>query len=340
MKSVCIGCPEHGELNPPYHTIDIVFGKRVLKDVSCAFCALCNKYYSTSMILHMLPGYVHQGYPVCMGVVVNGGRETQVPAPVLVRQKDGRKAEKTPHKKKKPKAAPSPASEATFSERQVKPASMRRSEPPPFAPSILGRYDVTNESAVEASGTCPICHSVLLEGKYNMPVYQEENFYGYYIVQAYRCPRCQRAYVSKKDMDRMLARLEEDATEKKLLPKPQNVRIERVCRARSVEYLYQPVAEDKLQLFRMRQGASNSMEDAATGWRSRSFLRELGYSTKKLNAERYEILRRAVEAHGKRKVADHLRFLIRMHENQERGRTIYAVSLSVWQNDLNYIAKL
>ncbi len=69
-----------------------------------------------------------------------------------------------------------------------------------------------------------------------------------------------------------------------------------------------------------------------------SFLADMGYSTSLLQSDRRKILDNAMFKYGRRKTADHIRFLIRMREAQSGGAERYATAISIWQDDLNYIA--
>ncbi len=71
-----------------------------------------------------------------------------------------------------------------------------------------------------------------------------------------------------------------------------------------------------------------------------SFLGSMGYTVNKNNYTRRKILSNAVILYGKRKVADHINFLIETRKNQVVGKTKYANALKIWQKDLNFISEL
>jgi len=72
---------------------------------------------------------------------------------------------------------------------------------------------------------------------------------------------------------------------------------------------------------------------------SQSFLGEMGYSVSKSRVVRQEILDKAMQEYGKRKVSDLIAFFIATREAQENGKQKYSNAIHIWQEDLNYISK-
>ena len=73
---------------------------------------------------------------------------------------------------------------------------------------------------------------------------------------------------------------------------------------------------------------------------SQSFLGKLGYSVNKAVSVRHQILTEAIRIYGKRKVTDHLAFLIATRKGQENGALKYAYAINIWQTDINFLSDL
>ena len=54
---------------------------------------------------------------------------------------------------------------------------------------------------------------------------------------------------------------------------------------------------------------------------------------------RHSILDEAVRQYGKRRVADHIDFLMATRKGQDDGEMKFARALEIWQYDLNYIVR-
>lgn len=67
-----------------------------------------------------------------------------------------------------------------------------------------------------------------------------------------------------------------------------------------------------------------------------SFLHKLGYNINASEEDRMRILKNAVEIYGKRKIVDHLLFLINTRKGQN-GSHKYDKAINIWINDKEYV---
>ncbi|SDL91187.1 hypothetical protein SAMN04487833_13821 [Sarcina sp. DSM 11001] len=72
-------------------------------------------------------------------------------------------------------------------------------------------------------------------------------------------------------------------------------------------------------------------------WNEKSFLGNMGYSTRKLENERHEILYKAVREYGKQRIVDHISFLVNMRIAQQNGAEKYKKAIKIWKEDLVYV---
>lgn len=77
-----------------------------------------------------------------------------------------------------------------------------------------------------------------------------------------------------------------------------------------------------------------------SGLSDQSFLSRAGYSSFADKTVRQEILRKVVDAEGKKKTIDLLQFLIRMRSTQQNGALKYKRAIDIWQQDIDFLTKL
>ena len=56
--------------------------------------------------------------------------------------------------------------------------------------------------------------------------------------------------------------------------------------------------------------------------------------------QRREILKRAVNKYGRRKVINFLEFLIKDREGRQNGAEIYANAISIWRSDISFLINM
>lgn len=181
---------------------------------------------------------------------------------------------------------------------------------------------------------CPVCSAEFKENRINLPVYDAEDKYvGCYICNAVTCKRCGEHYIREVELSSFFERLYKriGSTIKQCYIKSgDGIRY----RIRNDEYLNAEVSQLKFRIEKVAE-LREQVQEELLGLSPRSFLSKMGYSATKYTNERQRILREAVASYGKRKILDHLEFLIRMRENQ-RNRD-YSEAIAVWEADIEYV---
>lgn len=197
---------------------------------------------------------------------------------------------------------------------------------------------LSNTYNVENS-ICPKCNSVLIPEKVNVPVlFENGDFYRYFAETVLYCHRCKKGFLSKKSVNKIIDKI--------LLNSHTNYTINltnaKISRNKNNDYLYYPTMENDTSIFFPNHDYSESSLEFSDGINlaSESFLGKMGYTVSKHTDARHNILKKAVAVYGKRKVADHIAFLISTRKNQVNGTIKYANAIRVWQSDLNYISSL
>ncbi len=205
-------------------------------------------------------------------------------------------------------------------------------QPQPDAESIQ-KYLLTDEKCV-SNKVCPKCKYTLWLKRYNIPVYNKMyRFISYYIDELYWCPTCKVVYMTEETYSRIQKRV---LREREYI-RPSNIRT--MVKKHPERYLNDPVLNQGIQVDTgsVPQGHEGQqiINLAAT-----SFLSNEGYSISVSETERHKILEIVVQKYGKRRVTDHLRFLIRTRQAQREGYNKYANAISIWTNDLDYVVNL
>ncbi len=197
------------------------------------------------------------------------------------------------------------------------------------------KFHVSNNSKLIKKSFCPICNIKMEQGRYNIPVYSTDgNFRAYYICNLWVCNSCHRYIMTENEWDNLLVRVTREKGEVRI--KPSNMRY--VSGTRSTRYLYEPIAGNSL--FINHPGIKRTTQspdvdgNTFSGMSKTSFLKDAGYSTSLKREERRRILDEQVNLYGRRRIAEYLRKFIYLHEKRDN----YANAVSIWQEDLNYIA--
>jgi len=187
------------------------------------------------------------------------------------------------------------------------------------------------------NGYCPICNRPLAFQLVNIPVmFSDDNFYRYYSHQAGYCTTCEKAYISEDTIETILSKA--SSPTKPVVVKLENGTVQ--PNASSREYLFLPTLKNQSAIFMAKKPVSEGKTNTSNmQLNSQSFLGEMGYSVSKSRVVRQEILDKAMQEYGKRKVSDLIAFFIATREAQENGKQKYSNAIHIWQEDLNYISK-
>ena len=197
----------------------------------------------------------------------------------------------------------------------------------------LTKYLLTDENCVR-NRVCPKCKYTLWLKRYNIPVYDSiGKFISYYVDKLHWCPTCKVVYMTEETFTRIQNRV---LKERKYI-RPSNMRT--MVKKHPDKYLSDPTLDKGLEVY-TRSKTQGYEGQQIYNLASSSFLSDEGYSISVPMAERHEILNTVVQKYGKRRVADHLRFLIRTRQGQKEGRSKFANAISIWNNDLDYVVNL
>lgn len=199
---------------------------------------------------------------------------------------------------------------------------------------------------------CPICNNILIPKKANIPVLKENgDFYHYYVREVKYCENCLKWLIDQKSIINDLINLNQKSSSKC------NLKFKNVCTYYDdffTKYLYIPCIENDNAIFLAEKeyysyknmdndNYSENMYDLNNNYenlRQHSFLNLLGYSTNLSKESRQKILYKATILHGKRKVTDHIAWLIRSRIHQKDGEIKFKNAISIWQKDLDFVSKL
>lgn len=187
---------------------------------------------------------------------------------------------------------------------------------------------------------CPKCSSVLIKIEVNIPILKENgDFFHYYARELKYCYKCQKGYVDKRIIDSMLNTMNHSTYH------TYNIKLANVItqyNKRNFQYQYIPTLDNDNAIFFPEHDYLPKINEPTSmmALNEQSFLGSMGYTVNKNNYTRRKILSNAVILYGKRKVADHINFLIETRKNQVGGKTKYANALKIWQKDLNFISEL
>lgn len=325
---ISIGCPKHGSLHGPYKETLVRVGKSAINNVVCAYCESCGRYYSTALALCIGRAEPIGGVPVLQGKMIHqSSDDCYRNQPKIMTQMEQEKENVTTKKEQRNKQN---------RQRQTKYAEKTTR----YDNTARVKYFVTNSPALSGNNICPTCNSKLTSTPYNIPCYYSDgNFKSYYIAMLSYCRNCHCHYMKYHDFVALTKRIN-SAPDKAHL-KPQNM-IHKFDH-RSQQYLYEPIADSMVFAFSDSEGSGSFTDEFSGGMgmlHEKSFLGKEGYSTSVSLEKRREILYRTVKKYGRRKVADHLRFLISTRSAQSNGKQNYQKAIQTWKDDLNYVATI
>lgn len=310
-------------------------GKTISIKEQLYFCQSCHRYYITQQMSHDLV-QKHPGYYVDVSLY-----DIKTPKKAI-RQKasteNGKQNSEIRNKVQSINIDHKTSQEPPASTTSKKPATLSKLS----NNSVLTAPIYMFNTFAAVHNICPFCNSVLGKEAVNIPIINADgNFFRYYIEVASYCYKCRRAFVTQKEADGLLKKI--NGTDGSKLTR--TVRFENVSVQRgqnSQEYLYRPTLDNSYALFvsghdyqRNQPSTSGSID-----LNPQSFLGKMGYSVNKEVNERHKILIAAIRIYGKRKVTDHLAFLISTRKGQDNGSKKYAHAISIWHEDLNFISKL
>ena len=192
-----------------------------------------------------------------------------------------------------------------------------------------------------ANNICPFCRSVMSREDIKIPVIKANGDFDRYVTAKVRfCYKCRKAFITKEMAAYILTEINDSPKGQKTI-KVENVSIQ--WDEDNNRYLFTPTSDNSWDIFFPRQDYERRIpgddEPSEMELNPQSFLGKMGYSTSKGINVRRHILVEAIKIHGKRKVSDHLAFLISTRKAQKNGSLKYANAIKIWQDDLKYISE-
>lgn len=190
------------------------------------------------------------------------------------------------------------------------------------------------------SNVCPKCSSVLSKEKVNIPILKiSGDFYRYHTETVAYCNSCKRGYVDKKAIELILKRLQ-SGTRQTYKVELANVIVQHD--SHSLQYLDYPTLDADSAIYVPEVGGSlpSLGRTNEMNLNQQSFLSKMGYAVGENADVRHQILMKAVKLYGKRRVTDHLAFLIDTRRGQLDGEMKYAKAIAIWQGDMKYVFNL
>lgn len=335
-KTHCWFCKEELVLqDTEFEMKQIRSGKPISVKEQLYFCQSCHRYYITKQMSHDLV-QKHPSYYVDVSLYdIKPKRKT-------IKQK-------TSNDNGKQNSASRNIFQTTHMKQSI-------SEAPPASTASKNPENLTNQTNISAlaakiyfSNTfsanhniCPFCNSVLRKEAVNIPTINADgDFFRYYVETASYCYKCQRAFLTQQEADGLLRKINETVASQAIKTvRFENVSVQHV--QSNHEYLYRPTLDNTYALYIPGHDYQTDQPNISgtMDLNSQSFLGKLGYSVSKAVNIRHKILTEAIRIYGKRKVTDHLAFLIATRKGQENGAMKYAHAISIWQADLNFISNL
>lgn len=325
-RPYCRFCKEDLVLqNTEFKMMPIRSGSPISIKGQLYFCQCCHRYYITKEMSHDLV-MKHPGYYVDVSLY------DIMPAKKAIKQKDSTDNSKKSSNARNILQAPRTSTVSKNSDAQAYQGNSSALDVPIYFFNTFAA----------AHSICPFCNSVLGKEAVNIPTLNADgNFFRYYIETISYCYKCRRAFLTHKEADGLLRKINGTVSSNAI----KTVRFENVSVHRgqsNQEYLYRPTLDNTYALYATgHDGQKNHPNNSvALDLNSQSFLGKLGYSVSKAVNVRHKILTEAIRIYGKRKVTDHLAFLIAIRKGQENGAPKYAHAISVWHEDLNFISSL
>ena len=168
------------------------------------------------------------------------------------------------------------------------------------------------------------------------------DFHRYYSEEVRYCHKCRKAFITQNNIGNILKRIQNAKdTDSSVTIKFKNGTLERSGNSKG--YLFNPTLDNSFSVFQppLYSWYADYKESlsSATGemdLNPESFLGAMGYSVNRPENIRHSILKKAVDIHGKRRVADHVAWLI----STRKSRADQARAVRIWQGDLNFITNI
>ena len=306
-------------------------GSAVLKvrDV-ILYCPSCQHYYVTQQMCRSLVEK-HPGYYLSASLIKakkNGAEKNK-------NKPDSQRTTNQPN----PNGSPLNVSQNSRSVVSSKEKDVGSSNLEPNNPTGINSPVLLSNTAPVANNTCPLCRSVLGGESVNIPVIDENNnFVRYYLATVPYCYRCRKAFLSKEKATEILSRINANRGDCRTI-RINNATVQPYQRNQG--YLFRPTLNNSEAVFSLNNDyrVRSSANSGTLELNEKSFLGEMGYSVSENTTVRRIILDEAVKQFGKRRVCDHLAFLISTRRAQADGINKYSNALRIWQSDLNYISE-
>ncbi len=203
--------------------------------------------------------------------------------------------------------------------------------------AIKAKVFLTNTSPI-VNNTCPICRSALGKELVNIPVmHTNGDFFRYYSEKVYFCYKCKTAFVSKEVAVTILNKINNDTDKQKTI-NLENATVR--TQAPSREYFFSATLSNQEAILAPEKENRSSGASEVLELSDQSFLGRMGYSVNRDTLSRKAILKKAASMYGKRRVCDHLAFLIATRKAQVNGEKKFAQAIRIWQDDMNYVSRL
>lgn len=190
---------------------------------------------------------------------------------------------------------------------------------------------------------CPFCCSVLSWRSVNIPTMKTNgDFHRYYSEVVQYCNKCRKAFITQNNIGNILKRIQNAKdTDSSVTIQFKNGTLERSGNSKG--YLFNPTLDNSFSIFQpplyswyADNKESLSSTSGEMDLNPESFLGKMSYSVNRPENIRRSILKKAVDIHGKRRVADHIAWLI----STRKSRADQARAVKVWQGDLNFVTNI
>lgn len=293
------------------------------------FCPICNRYYISQDISYRITKK-HPGYYIDLSTyeIKHKPKSNSKDQPEKQHSNENNhviqnEAQQTNQGKPQSIASPKQQSQTGFQEKKI----------------TTSKDIFFSNSPSTSINSCPICNRSLIMKVVNIPTIDfDKNFYHYYVQSVKYCNNCQKAYITERDANRIAEKISHTADSQGYKSMKLSNGIIRINPSNS-NYLFIPYLDNSYSFYAPQQKTNKNETSTSKSMdlSSQSFLGKLGYTVNMTENERRHILDAAVKSFGKRKVTDHLAFLIATRKAQKDGVSKYSHAISIWQDDLNYV---
>ena len=285
---------------------------------SILFCPSCQKYYVSQ---EMCKSLAHKYPKYFLNVAISSVKSKRTASPQAIADVP-QKSTIQEHKEQ----PPSPT-EITDTPRNTETKPVSGITVPVY---LSNTYGIHNK-------VCPQRNSTTTMQQVNIPVLLENgDFHRYYTGDAMFCNNCKCGYITQTTADLILKRVQRPSAEKRTI---RLANVEVSYGLRDDKYLYHPTLDNKSAIYSpgFEWEKASSHESIELRLNSESFLHKMGYSVQEPESVRHAILMKAAKEFGKRRVVDHLTFLIDTRRSQSDGPQKYKNAINIWQRDKNFI---